>query len=171
MKVSEVTDDKLVLVDKQLDKKLAIAALSVILLFVAYEFSVTGDWLIAAIPVMIVIASWIYVWFTLVNSQFTFDKTNDKVTLVVRSRHGTQEWDWKLSDIKTTTVSTVSDASTDTVKSPTKLPVFVMNDGTRVPMRPYHSAGSQSWKAIEAIRKFIGDDNRDDFPVGWIFDD
>ena len=92
MKVAEVTDDKLVLVDKQLDKKIAIAAMSAILLFLAYEFSVTGDWHVAAIPVMIVIALWIYVWFTLVNSEFTFDKTNDKVTLVVRSRRGTQEW-------------------------------------------------------------------------------
>lgn len=171
MKVSEVTDDKLVLVDKQLDKKLAIAAMSAILLFLAYEFSVTGDWLVASIPVMIVIALWLYVWFTVVNSEFTFDKSKDKVRLVVRSRHGTQEWDWKLSEIKTTTVSTVRDSADDTIKSTTKLPVFVMKDGTRVPMRPYHSAGSQSWKAIEAIRKFLGDDNRDDFPVGWIFDD
>jgi len=171
MKVSEVTEDRLVLVDGQLDKKLAIAAISAILLFLAYEFSVTGDWLVAAIPVLIAVILWLYVWFTLAHSEFTFDKTTDRVRLVVRSRGGTREWDWKLSDIKTTTVSTVSDSATDTVKSTTKLPVFVMKDGTRVPMRPYHSAGSQSWKAIEAIRKFLGDDNRDDFPVGWLFDD
>lgn len=171
MKVSEVTDERLVLVDKQLDKKLAIAIASVMLLYLAYEFSVTGDWLVAAIPLAIIFALWAYVWFKFADSKFTFDKTADKVTLSVRTRHGTEEWNWKLSDIKTTTVSTVRDNPTNRVKNPTKLPVFVMNDGTRVPMRPYHSAGSQSWKAIEAIRKFIGDDNRDDFPVGWIFDD
>ncbi len=174
MKVSEATNDRLVLVDKQLDKKLAIAAASAMLLYLAYEFSVTGDWIVAAIPVSIVVAMSIYLWFSLVNSVFTFDKPKDKVTLVVRSRHGTREWQWKLSDIESTTVSTIRDVASDpsdTVRNPTKQPVFVMKDGTIVPMRPYHSAGSQSWKAIEAIRKFLGDDTRDDFPVGWIFDD
>jgi hypothetical protein len=171
MKVSEVTDDKLVLVDSQLDKKLAIAAMSAILLYLAYEFSVTGDWIIAAIPVIIAAGLCTYLWFTLTTSVFTFSKSDNKVTLVVRGRRGTQHWDWKLSDIKTTTVSEVKEASSDAIKSTTKLPVFVMNDGTTVPMRPYHSAGGQSWKAIEAIRKFIGDDNRDDFPVGYLFDD
>ncbi|WP_419911948.1 hypothetical protein [Hoeflea sp.] len=171
MKIREASDQRLVLADSQLDKKIAIGAASAILLYVAYEFSRTGDWLVAAIPVLIAVAMLAYLRFSLVSSEFTFDKTKDKVTLVVRSRHGLQEWDWKLSDIKTTAVSTVQDSSHDTVRSPLKQPVFVLHDGTTVPMRPYHSAGGQSWKAIEAIQKFLGDDKRDDFPVGYIFDD
>lgn len=58
----------------------------------------------------------------------------------------------------------------DAVRWTLKLPVFALRDGTRVPMRPCHSAGSRFWQAMEAIRKFLGDGTRDDFPVGWIFD-
>lgn len=173
MKISEAADDRLVLVDRQLDKTIAIALASVVLLYFAYEFSVTGDWAIAAVPTLLAAAGWLYLRHTRMHAVFTFDRPADKVTLVVRSRRGREVWDWTLSDIKTAAVSTVRGSAhdlSDTAGSTLDQPVFVLRDGSRVPMRPYHSAGSQSWEAVEAIRKFLGDDNRDDFPVGWIFD-
>ena len=42
-------------------------------------------------------------------------------------------------------------------------------DGTRVLMRAFHSARTQFWQAIEAIRKLLVDVNRADFPSGYIF--
>ena len=88
-------------------------------------------------------------------------------------RKGTHSWDWKLSDIAGAEVSEIYDPEdADAVhRSSIKRPVFVLTDGTKVPMRPYHAAGGQSWRTIEAIRTFMGDPNRDDFPVGYLFDD
>ena len=125
---------------------------------------------IALVPTAIVAGMWVYLWRSLMRSVFTFDRPTDKVTLEVVDRMGRKSWDWKLSDIASTEVSEVRSA-TDTdapAQSTNKQPVFVLKDGTKVPMRPYHSAGGQSWEAIEAIRKFMGDPRRDDFPVGWI---
>ena len=173
MKVAERDENRLVLKDSQLDKKLGIGIASAILLFMAYQFASGGtrdDFLIALVPLALVAGMAFYLWKTLLTSVFTFDKTTDSVTLVVTSRKGRETWDWKLSDIASTEVSEVRSTpdSQSAVQNTNKQPVFVLKDGTKVPMRPYHSAGSQSWEAIEAIRKFMGDPRRDDFPVGWI---
>ena len=176
MKVSEHTEDRLVLTDSQLDKKLGIGAMSALLLFMAYEFASGGtrdDFLIALVPLALVAGMGVYLWKTLLTSVFTFDRPSDSVTLVVKSRKGAETWNWKLSDIAATEVSEapVRHAPGETLRNPNKQPVFVLKDGTKVPMRPYHSAGAQSWQTIEAIRKFMGDPRRDDFPTGWIFDE
>ena len=176
MKVTEHTEDRLVLTDSQLDKKLGIGIASAVLLFMAYEFASGGtrdDFLIALVPLTLVAGMGFYLWKTLLTSVFTFDRPADSVTLTVKSRRGNESWDWKLSDIASTEVSEVRTNADrmDKIEHTNKQPVFVLKDGTKVPMRPYHSAGAQSWEAIEAIRKFMGDPRRDDFPVGWIFVD
>ena len=176
MKVTERTDDRLVLTDSQLDKKLGIGVASAFLLFLSYQFAVGGtrdDFLIALVPVALVLGMWVYLWRTLLTSVFTFDRPTNSVTLVVTSRRGRETWVWKLSEITGTEVSEVPTTHDphDLVQQTNKQPVFVLKDGTKVPMRPYHSAGGQSWQAIEAIRKFMGDPRRDDFPTGWIHDD
>lgn len=169
MKVTEATDDRLVLVDNQLDKKVGVGLASAVLLFTAYQFASGGGWGFAGVLVAGVAAMVFYLWWTRMTSVFTFDRPSDSVTLVTQTRKGRQEWDWRLSDIASARVSEVRSAESGDTSS-IKRPVFVLKDGTKVPMRPYHSAGGQSWQAIEAIRKFIGDPKRDDFPVGYIFD-
>ena len=47
--------------------------------------------------------------------------------------------------------------------------VSEVSDGTRVSVRVYHSARTQFWQAIEAIRRLLVDVNRADFPSGYIF--
>ncbi len=86
MRVVEKSEDRLVLKDNQLDKKLGISALAVFLLLIAFLFAEGGDWIEASIPIAL-------------------------------------------------------------------------------------AAGAQSWTAVMAIRRFIGQDKTDDLPVGWIPDD
>ena len=77
MKVTEHSEDRLVLTDSQLDKKLAIGIASAILLFMAYQFASGGtrdDLLIALVPLSLVAGMGVYLWKTLLTSVFTFDR-------------------------------------------------------------------------------------------------
>lgn len=94
MKVKVISDTQLVVVDTRLDKKPGIGAMSVLLLFMACQVAEADDWVIAAIPLALVIALPVYLWLSHVRSELTFDKPGDKGTLVVRSRRGRETWDW-----------------------------------------------------------------------------
>lgn len=141
MKVAERNENRLVLKDSQLDKKLGIGIASAVLLFMAYQFASGGtrdDFLIALVPLALVAGMAFYLWKTMLTSVFTFDRTTDTVTLVVTNRKGRETWDWKLSDIASTEVSEVRSTSDpqSAVRNTNKQPVFVLKDGTKVPMRP-----------------------------------
>ncbi len=169
MKVTERSDDRLVLVDKQLDKILGIGAMSALLLFMAYQFASGGtrdDFLVALVPVAIVVGLLIYMKRTLLSSKLTLDRTSDAITLQVQDRKGHQFWEWKLSDLDTAELSELR-RSGQTKGNGQKQPVMIMKDGTRVPMRPYHSAGGQSFNAVAAIQLFLGQDIKG-APVGWL---
>ncbi|MDH3668700.1 MAG: hypothetical protein OEN23_17380 [Paracoccaceae bacterium] len=170
MRVDEESEDRLVLRDTQLDKKLGISVLAVFLLFVAFLFAEGGDWIEASIPVALAAIAIVYLKLTLLSAVVTFDRATDRVTLSVTGRKGSEEWNWKLSDLKGAEVSVIR-GSGDSRGSGRKQPVIVLQDSTRVPIRPYHSAGAQSWNAVIAIRRFIGQEKMDDLPVGWISDD
>ena len=170
MRVEEETEDRLVLKDTQLDKKLGISVLAVILLAVAVIFAVGGDWVEASIPVALAAGAMVYLKLTLLSAVVTFDRATDQVILSVNGRKGSEDWNWKLSDLEGAEVSEIRKAG-ESHGSGRKRPVIVLKDGTRVPIRPYHSAGAQSWDAIIAIRRFVGQEKTDDLPVGWISDD
>ena len=169
MKVTERTDERLVLIDKQLDKLLGIGAMSALLLFMAYEFASGGtsaDFLVALLPVTAVVGLLIYLKRTLLSSVLTFDKPSNSITLVVKDKKGEQNWKWTLSDLETAEISEIRNHD-ESHHDGTKRPVLVMKDGTRVPMRPYHSTGTQSFDAVAAVQKFLGQEVTG-APVGWI---
>jgi len=170
MRVDEESEDRLVLRDTQLDKKLGISVLVVFLFVIAFLFAEGGDWIEASIPVALAAGAVVYLKLTLQSAVVTFDRATDRVTLSVTGRKNSEEWDWKLSDLEGAEVSETR-GSGDSRGSGHKRPVIVLKDGTRVPIRPYHSAGAQSWNAIIAIRRFVGQEKTDDLPVGWISDD
>ncbi len=170
MRVEEESEDRLVLRDTQLDKKLGISALVVVLLVIAFSFAEGGDWIEASIPVALAAGAILYLKLTILSAVVTFDRATDRVTLSVTGRKGSEEWNWKLSDLEGAEVSATR-GSGDSHGGGRKRPVIVLKDGTRVPIRPYLSAGAQTWDAIIAIRRFIGQERRDDLPVGWISDD
>lgn len=167
MRVAEQSEDRLVLKDSQLDKKLGIAALCAVLLFFAFDFARGGDWIEASVPAALAAGALVYLKLTLLGAVITFDRAADRVTLSVTGRNKNERWDWKLGDVVGAEVSELRRAG-ETRGDGQKRPVIVLKDGSRVPIRPYHSAGAQSWTAIMAIRRFIGQDMTDDLPVGWI---
>ncbi len=169
MKVVEKTDDRLTIVDTQLDKKLGIAVASAFLLYLAYEFAISDGLIISVFFVLLVIVLLIYLKRTLMSSTLSFDHPKDEVVLVVKDRTSEQRWDWKLSDIETAELSEKRRA--DEMRGDgKKRPVLVLKDGTRVPIRPYHSAGGQSFDAVAAIQRFLGQEVTG-APVGWIPDE
>lgn len=170
MRVDEESEERLVLKDTQLDKKLGISLLVAFLLFNAYLFAEGGDWIEALALGALALAAIVYLKLTLLSAVITFDRIRDRVTMVVKKRNGSEQWDWKLSELEAAEVSEIRDSGV-TRGNGRKRPVIVLKDGTRVPIRPYHSAGAQSWHAIMAIRRFIGQEKTDDLPVGWIPDD
>lgn len=170
MRVAEQSEDRLVLKDNQLDKKLGIAALVVLLLFLAFVFAGEGAWIVASIPIALAAGALVYLKLSLLSAVIEFDRAADRVTLSVTGRNRNDRWDWKLGDLVGAEVSEFRRAG-ETRGDGGKRPVIVLKDGSRVPIRPYHSAGGQSWTAIMAIRRFIGQDKTDDLPVGWIQED
>ena len=85
MKVQEASETRLVFVDTQLDKKLGIGVASAVLLFMAYQFAETGEWLIAAIPAALVIGGLVYLWLSYESSVFTFDKPEQIVSILIEN--------------------------------------------------------------------------------------
>ena len=100
MRVEEESKDRLVLKDTQLDKKLGISALAVILLVIALLFAKDGDWIEALILVALAVGAIVYLKLTILSAVVTFDRVTDQVTLSVTSRKGREDWDWKLSDLE-----------------------------------------------------------------------
>ncbi len=166
MHVREKTEDRLVLVDTQLDKKVGIGAASALLLFLAWQFASGGDYLPALFPVAIVAGMLVYLWRSRMRSELTFDKTTGRVDLVVEDRNGTNRWDWDLNEVETAELSEVRRAD-ETRGNGLKRPVLVLKDGTRAPLRPDHSAGGMSFNAVAAIQHFLGREITD-APVGWL---
>ncbi len=166
MHVKEKTEDRLVMVDTQLDKKLGIGAFSAFLLFLAWQFASGGDYLPALFPTAIVAAMLIYLWRSRMRSELIFDKTAGRVDLVVEDRNGTNRWDWDLSEVETAELSEIRRAD-ETSGNGLKRPVLVLKDGTRTPLRPDHSAGGMSFEAVAAIQHFLGQEITD-APVGWL---
>ncbi|MAM61198.1 hypothetical protein [Maritimibacter sp. UBA3975] len=164
MRLTDKTDTKLVLTDTQADKRFALTAASVFLAGVALFMAWEGFWELLPIAAILIVAMYVYRKRSAMTSTLTLDRAADSVVLVVDDRNGRQTWDWNLSDIETAEISTVGATGTDTG---TARPQFVLKDGTRVPMRPYHAAGGQSWHAVAAVKLFLGQD-LDDAPVGWI---
>ena len=107
MRVDEESGDRLVLRDTQLDKKLGISVLVVFLLVIAFLFADGGDWIVASIPVALAAGAVIYLKLTLQSAVVTFDRATDRVTLSVTGRKGSEEWDWKLSDLEGAEVSEI----------------------------------------------------------------
>lgn len=164
MRIQEKTDDRLVLTDTQSDKMIGVAALCVVLIAGASLFAWEGFWIPALVLVAFVPLALVYLKVTRLESTVTFDRSADTIHLSVKSRKGLETWDWKLSDLET---AEVSQTRREGVSSGVFRPNLVMKDGSRVPMRPYPSAGTQSWHAVAGVKLFLGQ-RLDDAPVGWI---
>lgn len=164
MRIEDKTDTTLTLVDDQKDKKLGLTLAGVfvagVCLFMAWEGFY--EWLL---PGAVLIAGLAVYWRrSKMRSELVFDREADRVTLTVESRKGTEDWTWKLSDVATAVVGTVGAQATDQGRD---RPNLILTDGTHVPMRPYHAAGSQSWHAVAAVKLFLGQP-LEDAPVGWL---
>jgi len=170
MRVVEKSEDRLVLKDNQVDQKLGIFALCAILLVFAFDFAWGGDWIEASIPIALAAVALVYLKLTLLSAVIEFDRAADRVALSVTGRNKNEQLDWKLSDLFGAEVSETR-RSGESRGNRLNQPELALKDGTRAPIRPYHSAGAQSWTAVMAIRRFIGQDKTDDLPVGWIPDD
>ncbi|MCG6884151.1 MAG: hypothetical protein LJE62_10405 [Silicimonas sp.] len=154
------------MVDTQLDKQFALAALSFGLLLVAVFFLYEGDWQTALLPLALIGAVGWYHLRSKMRSVLLFDRPANQVKLTVDDRNGHQEWNWVLSDVQSAEISEVR-KSGETSGNGIKQPVMVMKNGTRVPLRPYHSAGGMSFNAVAAIQLFLGQEITG-APVGWL---
>lgn len=166
MRIREKTAVRLVFVDDQRDKWIAVGLAAAGLAFLASQFAAGGDWIVSAILMLAVLGSGGYLWRTRMRSVLSLDKTTNRIELAVVDRHGTQTWDWMLSDVDTAELSRVRrphDLTNDGIDQP----VLVLKDGTRVPLRPYHSAGGASFDTVAAIQHFLGQDIVG-APVGWL---
>ena len=168
MYVDEQTEDRLVLKDTQLDKKIVISLLSAFLLLIAFAFADGGDWIEASIPAALAAGALVYLKLTLLTTVVTFDRARNRITMLVTGRKGREDKTWKLKDL---VGAEVVGASRGGHGSGRGQPVMILKDGRRVPLRPYRSAGAQSWNVVVAIRRFIGQEKTDDLPIGWIPDD
>ncbi|MEM1046772.1 MAG: hypothetical protein AAGL24_11485 [Pseudomonadota bacterium] len=164
MQIQEKTDDRLVLTDTQSDKVIGAVFGCVALVAGASLFAWEGLWIPALIMVALVPLALVYVKLTSMASSVVLDRSQDAIHLSVKSRKGSETWDWKLSALET---AEVSQTRRQGITGGVFRPDLVMKDGTRVPMRPYHSAGSQSWHAVAGVKLFLGQ-RLDDAPVGWI---
>lgn len=164
MRITDKTDDRLVLTDDQADKRFALKAASVFLAGVAVFMAWQGFWEVLPIAALLIAGLVLYGKRSAMRSTLTFSRAKDEVELVVEDRAGTKSWTWKLGDVATAEISTLGEHGTD---SGTARPNLVLRDGTRVPMRPYHAAGTQSWNAVAAVKLFLGQD-LDDAPTGWL---
>ncbi len=164
MHIQDKTNDRLVLTDKQGDKVVGIGFACAILIVAAAFFVWEGFWTPAAVLMAGVPCALIYLKMTRIRSTVTFDRSKDSIDLTVTGRSGSGTWSWKLSDLNTAEVNrTRAEGVSDGVFRPDLL----MKDGTGVPMRPYFSAGTQSWHAVAAVKLFLGQ-RLDDAPVGWL---
>ncbi|WP_375186397.1 hypothetical protein [Pseudooceanicola sp.] len=152
------------LTDDQAVKRIALTILGVLLIGGGLWMAMSGDWIALPIAALAAAGLYLYAKRSAIRSVLKIDRAADSVTLTVDDRTGSQTWTWPLSDVQTAEVNTRGQQGTD---SGIDRPDLVLKDGTRVPMRPYHSAGSQSWHAVAAIKLFLGQD-LDDAPVGWI---
>lgn len=164
MRIEDRTDTTLTLVDDQTDKKLGLTLASVLLAAGCAVMAWEGFYE-PLLPGAVLIGAMAVYWTrTKMRSVLVLDRAADRVTLTVTDRKGVQDWEWRLSDVETAVVNTVGAQGTD---SGIDRPHLRLTDGTYVPMRPYHAAGSQSWHAVAAVKLFLGQD-LDDAPVGWL---
>ncbi|WP_407492575.1 hypothetical protein [Pseudooceanicola sp. MF1-13] len=162
------TDDRLTLVDTQADKQLALRIVAIALVAIGLWMLWEGEWIILPVTLAGAAAVIYYAKRSKMQSLIVFDRPRNSVTLTVDDRKGRQTWDWALSDVETAELSRRYNDLSDTGPSTANdRPDLVLKDGTRVPMRPYHAAGSQSWNAVAAVKLFLGQD-LDDAPTGWI---
>lgn len=166
MRISEKTETRLTFVDDQRDKKIAIGLAAAGLLFLGVQFAAGGDWIVALVLILAIGGMGAYLRWSRMQSVLTFDKSANRVDLVVTDRHGRQTWDWALSDVKTAELSEIVRPG-DMRDNGLKQPVLILTDGTRVPLRPYHSAGGASFGAVAAIQHFLGQPITG-APVGWL---
>jgi len=164
MKIQDKTDDRLVLCDDQGDKALAMSLLSGALVLAAAWFAWEGLWVPAGVSLAAAPCSFLYLKLTRIRSTITLDRLKDAISLVVESRDGTETWDWRLSDLGT---AQLNEHRRDNTSNGIFRPDLVLKDGKHVPMRPYFSAGSQSWNAVAAVKLFLGQ-KLEDTPVGWL---
>ncbi|MGR3323637.1 MAG: hypothetical protein ACU0DK_17095 [Pseudooceanicola sp.] len=164
MRILAKTDDSLVLVDDQADKRLALKIFGAFLLGGALFLTWEGMW--EALPVALagVVGLYLYAGRSRMQSTLAFDRVEDSVRLSVEDRNGAQSWTWKLGEIDTAQVHSRGRSGSD---SGFERPDLLLKDGTRVPVRPYHSAGTQSWHVVAAVKLFLGQ-RLDDAPVGWL---
>ena len=168
MHIKDRTHDKLVLFDNQSDKIIAMAMVCAALVFVAGVFAWNGSWIIALLAPAAIPCVLLYAQMSRIESTVTFDRSKDDIALSFTSRKGAETWNWKLSDLDTAEVSQeFSDSPSRDAMRGSFRPDLVLKDGTRIPMRPYHSAGTQSWEAVAGVKLFLGQ-RLDDAPVGWI---
>ena len=168
MHIKDRTDDTLVLYDNQSDKVLAMALVCGGLVFVAGVFAWNGSWIIALLTPAAIPCGLLYAHMSRIDSTVTFDRAKDDIALSFRGRRGAETWNWKLSELKTAEVSQeYSDSPPREASRGSFRPDLILTDGTRIPMRPYHSAGTQSWEAVAGVKLFLGQ-KLDDAPVGWI---
>ncbi len=164
MRIEDKTDTTLTLVDDQKDKKLGLTLAGIFVagtcLFMAWE----GFAEVLLPGALLIVAMAVYWRRSRMRSEMVFDRTADRVTLRVTDRKGSETWEWRLSDVETAVVGTVGAQGTD---SGIDRPHLLLTDGTYVPMRPYHAAGSQSWHAVAAVKLFLGQ-KLEDAPVGWL---
>ncbi|MEM0989318.1 MAG: hypothetical protein AAGK00_10590 [Pseudomonadota bacterium] len=165
MQITDRTANTLTLTDTQADKALAINALGLLLSGFALVMAWQGDWGLVAPLLTLSVGAQIYLYLTRLRSVLQFDRAADKITLELVKRGKTEQWDWRYSDLKTAVLSTRGKHGADSGR---QRPVMVLKDGTEVPMRPYHSAGTQSWHAVAAVKLFLGQSIADEAPTGWL---
>lgn len=164
MRIADKTDHKLILVDDQSDKRLSVKIVAVLAgvfaLYLAWEGFPEGMFVWVALFAGMLL----YLRRSAMTSSMVFDRVKDQVKLTVADREGTKTWEWALSDIAGAEINTRGQSGSD---SGIDRPELILKDGTRAPMRPYHSAGSQSWHMVAAVTLFL-DQPLKSAPVEWI---
>ena len=165
MRIADKTDTRLVLVDDQADKRIALRIVGALVIAWALCMAWIGMWVALPLAALIVAGIVCYSRRSGLRSELTIDRSAKIVLLSVHDRDGQKTWDWPLSTVETAEVQTSGGRGGG--DSGLHRPDLILTDRTRVPIRRYQAAGTQSWNAVAAIKLFLGQD-LEDAPVGWL---
>ncbi|MET1415878.1 hypothetical protein ABVF61_26645 [Roseibium sp. HPY-6] len=164
MEIQDKSDLRLTLSDNQKDKAAGIYLLSAVSFVGAAIFAYEGAWTFVFLFLLVIPIGLVYLKVSRIKSTIILDREADKIELTVSGGKHASCWNWKLSDLDTAVVSETKDSD---ISGGFKRPDMIMKDGTVVPMRPHHSAGTQSWHTVAAVKLFLNQP-LNEAPAGWI---
>ncbi len=153
MEIIENTPERLSFRDEQSDKRIGLMFISIFLAVVGFIFAREGGYGIAAIFLLPAIVCFLLSRRPQPVTTTVFDRATNQVQQITEHRGERSEKTLSLDDIAKADISRRGDIEAG--DGGFDQPVLVLHDGTVWPLREYHSAGTQSQAAVDAIEAFL----------------